>query len=110
VPEPGTGPASAQPEGTINMGCLLVVLAWMSPRFVLAILWAFTDRLTIAFDSGLLGILGFLFLPYTTVAYALAYAPLQGVQGLGWLFVVVGALIDLSSYAGGGGHLNSRRN
>ena len=91
------------------MGCLLVVFAWLSPRFVIAILWAFTERLTVAFNSGLVGIAGFLFLPYTTVFYALAYAPLRGVQGLGWLFVVLGVLLDLSSYAGGGGHAARRR-
>jgi hypothetical protein len=87
------------------MGCLVLVLAWLSPRLILALLWAFSERLTIAFNSGVVGV----FAPYGTVAYALAYAPLRGVTGLGWLFVATGLLADLSSYAGGGGHAYRRR-
>jgi hypothetical protein len=84
------------------MGCLLAFLAMLSPRFVVALLWIFTDRLTIAFDSGWAGIAGFLFLPYTTAMYALAYAPLRGVTGIGWLLVGIAVLIDLGSWLGGG--------
>jgi hypothetical protein len=90
------------------MGCLLVLLAWMSPRFVLALLWVFSDRLSVAFSSGLVGIAGFLFLPYTSVMWALAYHPVLGVTGLGWLFVGLGVLADLSSWVGGEGHRRSR--
>ncbi len=90
------------------MGCLLVLFAWISPRFVLVVLWIFTDRLTIAFDSFVLGFAGFLLLPYTTVAYALAYAPVLGVRGVGWVFVTIGLLIDLSSWLGGGRRARSQ--
>ena len=34
------------------MGCIIVVLAWLSPRLVIALLWGFTERMTIAFNSG----------------------------------------------------------
>jgi hypothetical protein len=85
------------------MGCCLVVLlAFLGPRFVMAMLYLFTERLTIAFQSGWAGIAGFIFLPWTAVTYALAYHPLFGVQGIGWLFVALGVLADLGSYAGGG--------
>lgn len=65
-------------------------------------LWVFTDRLTIAFDSFILGFLGFLLLPYTTVFYALAYAPVRGVRGFGWFLVALGFVIDIASYTSGG--------
>ena len=91
------------------MGCLIVVLAWLSPRLVIAILWAFTERMTIAFNSGWVAVLGFLFLPYTTVLWALAYAPIRGVTGFGWVVVIFGLLCDLSSLAGGGREASSRR-
>jgi hypothetical protein len=79
------------------MGCLLALFAFISPRFVLGILYLFTNRLTIAFHSGWTGILGFLFLPYATLFYALVYAPGKGVDGFGWAIVALGALFDLSS-------------
>lgn len=85
------------------MGCCagVFVLAG-APRFALFLLWLFTDRLTIAFDSFIVGFLGFLLLPYTTVFYALAYAPIKGVTGLGWFLVILGFIIDIASYTSGG--------
>ncbi len=79
------------------MGCLLALLAAISPRFVIFLLWVFSDRLTIAFRSGWEGVLGFLFLPYTTLFYALVYAPGKGVDSFGWVIVALGVLFDLSS-------------
>lgn len=83
------------------MPCLLVILGWISPRFVIALLWGFTDRLTIALSSGWFGIFGFLFLPYTTVMWALAYHPVLGVTGIGWLLVAIAVLADLGSWGSG---------
>ncbi len=79
------------------MGCLLALLAAISPRFVIFLLWLFTDRLTVAFRSGWEGVLGFVLLPYTTLFYALVYAPGKGVDNFGWVIVALGVLLDLSS-------------
>ena len=81
------------------MGCLLALLAAISPRFVIFLLWIFSDRLTIAFHSGWEGIIGFILLPYTTLFYALVYSPGRGVDSFGWFIVALGVLLDLSSYA-----------
>jgi hypothetical protein len=83
-------------------GCLVVLLGSAFPRLAVAIMWIFTDRVDIAFDSWLLPLAGLIFLPYTTFFYVLAYAPIAGVSGIGWFFVVLGFLFDLSSYAGTG--------
>ena len=83
-------------------GCLILLLGSAFPRIALAITWIFTDRVDIAFDSVWLPLAGLIFLPYTTFFYVLAYAPIAGVTGIGWFFVVLGFLFDLSSYAGGG--------
>jgi hypothetical protein len=80
------------------MGCLLALVAAISPRFVIFLLWIFSDRLTIAFHSGWEGFLGFLFLPYTTLFYALVYAPGRGVDSFGWFIVALGVLFDISSH------------
>jgi hypothetical protein len=79
------------------MGCLLALFALISPRFVLALLYLFSNRLTLAFTSGWEGIIGFFLLPYTTLFYALVYRPGPGVRGLGWVIVGLGVLLDLSS-------------
>jgi hypothetical protein len=79
------------------MGCLLALFAWISPRFVLGVLYLFTNRLTVTFSSGWEGLIGFLFIPYTTLLYALVYRPGSGVSGFGWFIVALGVLMDLSS-------------
>jgi hypothetical protein len=85
------------------MGCCAGVLVLGgAPRVALFLIWLFDDeRLSNAFDSFIVGFLGFLLLPYTTVFYALAYAPIRGVTGLGWFLVILGFLIDISSYTSG---------
>ncbi len=80
------------------MGCLFALLAAISPRFVIFLLWIFSDRLTIAFRSGWEGVIGFLLLPYTTLFFALVYAPGKGVDSFGWFIVALGVVLDLSSH------------
>jgi hypothetical protein len=79
------------------MGCLFALFALISPRLVLVILYLFTSRLTIAFHSGWEGLIGFFVLPYTTLFYALVYRTGHGLDGLGWIIVALGVLLDLSS-------------
>lgn len=84
------------------MGCCLgALLVAGAPRVALVIMWLFTDRLEIALSSAWVGIVGFVLLPYTTVAYAAAFAPVGGVTGIGWAVVVAGLLLDLGSYSSG---------
>ena len=83
------------------MPCLLVLVALLSPRFALFLMWLFTDRLSAAYDNVALPILGFFLLPWTTFIYALAWTPVQGVTGIGWFFVVAGFLLDLGSWGFG---------
>jgi hypothetical protein len=89
-------------------GCILVLLAMVSPRLALFLLWAFTNRMTVAFNSGWVGLLGFLFLPWTTLAWTAVYAPRSGVTGFGWFLVIFAFLVDLASY-GGGSRARARR-
>jgi hypothetical protein len=85
------------------MGCCALILAsWISPRFVLFLMWVFGDRLELAFDSFWTGLAGFLILPWTSVCYALAYAPSDEVSGVGWVLVAFGLLADLGTWFGGG--------
>jgi hypothetical protein len=93
----------------MGCGCLIALLVWLSPRFALVLMQLFTDKLSISMDSFLMGALGFVFLPYTTVLYALVYAPLGGVSGFGWFLVALGFLLDLGSWFGGGRQAQRRQ-
>lgn len=61
----------------------------------------FSNKLEIALSSFWIGFFGFLLLPFTTVFYALAYAPVRGITGIGWAFVILGVVLDISSYSSG---------
>jgi cell division protein FtsX len=83
------------------MGCVLAVLGAFAPRVVLVLLWLFTNLVDRAFDTFLVPLLGFIFLPYTTLLYVLVWRPLVGVTGGGWILVLVGLILDLGSFGGG---------
>jgi hypothetical protein len=83
------------------MCCVVLVLLAGAPRLALFFMWILTDQLSKAYDSWVLPTLGFFILPWTTLFYALAYAPIGGVEGIGWFFVAFGFVLDLSSYSGG---------
>ena len=80
---------------------MLILIALVGPRLTLFVLWLFTDYLSRAFDSFVLPFLGFLFLPWTTLAYAIAQNELGGLSGLGLLVLVLGFLVDLGALGGG---------
>ena len=85
------------------MGCFLALLALISPRLVLILLWIFSDLLSRAFDSWLLPFLGFFLLPWTTLTYAAFWDWGAGreVTGFEWFFVGLAFVIDLTSYGVG---------
>ena len=85
------------------MGCLLALLALISPRLVLVLLWIFDDVLSRAFDSWVVPLLGFFLLPWTTLTYAAFWDWGSGrhVAGFEWFFVILAFLIDLGSYGQG---------
>lgn len=94
----------------MGCGCLIFLASALSPRLGLFLLWLFTDRTTIAFDSWWIGLLGFLFLPWTALAWVVAYQPIEGVTGFGWFLVVLGFIFDITTHLGGGKADRDRRN
>jgi hypothetical protein len=83
--------------------CLLALLALISPRLVLFLLWLFSNVLSRAFDSWLIPLLGFFLLPWTTLAYVAFWDWGGGhhVTGFEWFFVVLAFVVDLGSYGAG---------
>ena len=88
------------------MGCLFALVAVITPRFVLFFLWLFTNYLNTAFSSGWWGILGFLFLPTTTIAYAIAQNEFTtvtgGIETMGIVVIVLGVAVDIGLLGGSG--------
>jgi hypothetical protein len=80
------------------MGCLILLLALIGPRVALFFVWVTTNFVDRAFDSFIVPALGFIFLPWTTLIYALADDG-HGLNALGWFFVILAFLADLGSHA-----------
>jgi hypothetical protein len=83
------------------MPCLVAVLALISPRLALIVVWLFSNWLDRAFDGWLLPVLGFLLLPWTTLAYAAMYAyGTSKVDGFEWALVALAFVLDLGALGG----------
>ncbi len=84
------------------MCCFITVLFLFGPRLA-TVVWYLIDpaRFALAFNTFLLPCLGFLFLPWTLLAYLAAWTP-AGVIGFGWVIVGLGVLADIATYGGGG--------
>lgn len=90
------------------MSCLLVGLALLVPRVVLFFIWLLTGWFAAAFDGWLLPLAGFLFAPYTTLAYmATMLNNNHAVSGGWWALIIVAAIVDVSHW--GSGHVARRR-
>jgi hypothetical protein len=83
---------------------VFLLFGLLTPRFIMVLLWLFSDYLSRGFDgSWLLPLLGFFLLPTTTLCYAFAQNSMDGVQGLGLVLVIVGLLFDLGVIGGSRG-------
>lgn len=80
------------------MGCILILLALAAPRVVMACVWIMTDWFGRAYETTLWPVLGFIIMPYTSLAYMAAMLHNDGrVSGLWILLLIVAILADLSS-------------
>jgi hypothetical protein len=82
------------------MCCVALSMFFIGPRFALALVWIFGNRVEAAFSTWVWPALGLLFLPWTTLAYVLVWGPIHGVSGAGWLLVGFGVLLDVMTYSG----------
>lgn len=89
----------------IMLGCL----ALFFPRLVIVLVAIFSDYLSRAFHGEWWWpLLGFFFLPFTTLAYALAMNQGGGVKGVYLVLVIVAVLLDLG-VIGGNARVQKRR-
>ena len=84
------------------MPCFFALIAFFFPRLVLILLALFSNYLQQAYTGLLIPLLGFFFLPYTTLAYAWAHHSTNGsVGGIHLVIVIVAVLVDLGVIGGG---------
>ena len=82
-------------------GCLVAIVAMLSPRLATVLIWIFDNsRTSAAFGSFWWAFLGWLFLPWTTLAWIVCYAPIKGVTGFGWFIVGFAFIVDVMTHVG----------
>ena len=92
------------------MPCFIGCLALLFPRIAIILVWLFGNNyLQNAYVTTIWPVLGFIFMPLTTLAYAWAWHTGTGsVSGLGLAVVVIAVLIDLGTLGGGASHKKVR--
>jgi len=90
------------------MPCLVVIVFLAFPRIALALLFLFSNYLQRAYNGLLLPVLGFLFLPLTTLAYAWMTNTRQPIAGFNLVLLIIAVVIDLGGLSGGEYHRRRR--
>jgi hypothetical protein len=82
------------------MSCLFGCIAFLVPRVVLVAMFfsGFIDR---AYETRLWPLLGFVFMPLTTIAYAWAHLKHGSVEGVYFVVVLLAVLADIGVIGGG---------
>lgn len=86
------------------MPCLLLIVVLAFPRVVLVLMFLLSNYLQRAYHNLLIPVLGFFFLPLTTIVYAWlvnSHLPLEGVD---LLILIVAVIIDVGGLGGGAWH------
>ncbi|MFC1960331.1 hypothetical protein ACFLYO_06445 [Chloroflexota bacterium] len=82
------------------MCCFLTIMVLLGPRAAIFFWWVYRPAYwSFLFPSWIVGLLGFFFLPWTTLMYAAV--GFGGIVGIEWLFIILGVLADVASYSGG---------
>jgi len=91
------------------MPCFVGCLAVAFPRLALGLVFLFSNFLGRAYETTLWPLLGFFFMPLTTLAYAAAINWNGSVTGGYFAMVLVAALFDLGLVGGSGWRARRRR-
>jgi hypothetical protein len=81
--------------------CLAALLRLIGPRVLLVAIWLLTNWYA-AFDSRLVALLGWIFLPYTSMAWMYTYFHNGGqLQGGYVVLLIFAVLADVGAFSGG---------
>jgi hypothetical protein len=90
------------------MPCLLVIILLAFPRVVLLFMALTSNYLQRAYANILIPILGFFFLPLTTIVYAWLTNNHMPLEGLNLLYLIIAVIVDVGGLGGGESHRRSR--
>lgn len=91
------------------MPCLFAVIALLFPRVLIVVLWLFTNWFSGVFSSNLWPVLGFFFLPVTTLWYSVVINNYSGQwTTFNIIILVIAILIDMGSWNSGYKNRNRR--
>ena len=82
------------------MPCFVGCLALSMPRLAIVLVVIFSDFIGRAYDTTVWPLLGFFFMPLTTLAYAWAINSRGSVDGMHLVVMVLAVLIDLGIIGG----------
>jgi hypothetical protein len=88
--------------------CLALIVFLAFPRIVIVWLFLTSNYLQRAYHGLLFPLLGFLFLPLTTYAYAWLTNTRQPIAGIKLVILVLAVVIDLGGLSGGEYHRRTR--
>ena len=90
------------------MGCILVLLVFAFPRVVLVLLFLFSSFLERAYHGLIIPIVGFIFLPLTTIVYAWIVNSGYPTNGVYLLAIIIAVMVDVGGLGGGAYHRSRR--
>jgi len=90
------------------MPCLIFIVVLAFPRLVLVLLWLFSHYLQHAYHGLIIPLIGFFFLPLTTLAYAWMVNNHRPLEGVNVIILIIAVLIDAGGLGGGEYHRRSR--
>ena len=90
------------------MPCLLVILLLAFPRVVLVFMFLTSNYLQRAYHDLIVPILGFIFLPVTTIVYAWLMNSHMALEGINLVYLVIAVIVDIGGLGGGESHRRRR--
>jgi hypothetical protein len=83
------------------MCCFFTTLVLAGPRLAFLIWWLIRPvYINLVFKTWIWPLLGLIFLPWTTLMYAIVYGA-NGIVGFDWIWLALALVADLASYGGG---------
>ena len=90
------------------MPCLLTLVVLMFPRVILFLMWLTSNYLDRAYHGILIPLLGFIFLPITTIVYAWMMNSNMPLNGFNLVILLIAVLLDVGSHGGGARYYRRR--